>query len=314
MKKCYVINTNFEAELTGIYIPVEANPISSLLQFLPSVYAESDAQILVSHHPEPDDSRYITECNEPSQIITWGWSKHVQEWSHKQGHSYHMPPWESVCKVNSKLFSFELGPKLPGAFLAYLEEDLKHVKTGMVLKTCFGYSGRGHHHFRTLEEALNFCQNEWKNGRPVIVEPWMERDYDFSTQWKIDNGIEFIGFTGMKNSSRGTYQGTIVDPEVTKQMEEHYQFAKSIVLPKLIQEGYFGYVGLDAMVHSNGKLHPLVEINARQTMAMTMIWIRDKLFSGKRVFFFMEKTQAGLLPNRIKNGAKFNKQLNYQII
>ncbi len=86
------------------------------------------------------------------------------------------------------------------------------------------------------------------------------------------------------------------------------------------QKGYFGPVGIDAMVYGGGKLHPLVEINARQTMSQAAFLFQKRLFPEKTLIF--EFAASGqdkntLLPDKIINfdekELKFNKQFHFRL-
>ena len=202
-----------------------------------------------------------------------------------------------------------------------------------VLKCCFGVSGRGNLKIKTnknvpwnIVEA--FCQKEWNHQLPIIAEPWMDNVCDFSTQWIITPGgeIQFLGAARFQNNDQGTYQSTFSGPEETlfpdelkDFLVEHKQAAKSI-LEKVLFEGYVGHAGIDAMIYrGNGKLllHPIVEINARQTMSLAAIWFQRKLYPQQTISLSYVKKQEGrqgLLPDSLqKMGSviSFTRQLYY---
>ncbi len=127
-------------------------------------------------------------------------------------------------------------------------------------KTCYGVSGKGH---LIIDDPLfpweridSFLKKEWKKGLPVIAEPWVQRILDFSTQWLIDKHehLSYIGSTLCANDEKGQYRYNQVGDE--KQLfgshlsflKEHLKIAEPILL-KIAQLGFFGNVGIDAMLY-----------------------------------------------------------------
>ena len=357
MKNLYIANANFEFELREtktIYLQeaLEQHPLLLQLQFLPVLYANSIDGIAVTNIPDDSyiqqltskfelpnfvrlDSSKSPQCE---HLISWGCSRQVEQWALQHGIEYSIPPWEIVRKVNSKAFSFENSPKLPLAQSVYdmnsLKEWLANIEGQAVLKCCFGVSGRGNLKIKSNKEVSwniveAFCQKEWDNNLPVIAEPWMDNVCDFSTQWKItsEGEIQFLGAARFQNNNQGTYQSTFSGPEeilFPKELKiflkEHLQKAKSI-LEKVRQEGYVGHAGIDSMIYrEKGKLilHPIVEINARQTMSLAAIWFQQKWFPNDTISLSYVKKQderQGLLPKNLqkKDGSliTFTRQLYY---
>lgn len=343
----HIANTQFEWELVQKKPPLleesfRKHPVFLQLQFLPFLYAAPDEGVAVTE--KPTDSFFLTleqlgiraprlhllsQKSFPyTSVDSWGASLSVQSWTESRSLDYEMPPWECVQKVNSKLFSFTRGPKLPGATLLYKQEEaarwLEEQKGLKVFKTCFGVSGRGHHFVETLTpETLLFLQNEWKEGRAVIAEPWVSRVLDFSTQWKIakDKRIEYVGATLCENDERGTYRNNSVGEEKElfrshlAHLENHKTIA-SAVLQEMADLGYFGHVGIDAMLYLDGptlKLHPIVEINARKTMGWVALRVRERHFSKKRLtlHYMPGRSQKNLLPESLIDRTSFSRNLQF---
>lgn len=338
MKKLYFANTNFEFELSETMpIPIkqslEKYPVCLQLQFLPLLFADSEDEVLVTDMP---DSEYLSNLekirgklpklvldSQACELHSWGWSKSLQEWAKVRGLIYNMPPWEIVKKVNSKEWSFQNSPKLDGAALITskieLEDWIKRNQKHSVLKSCFGLSGRGNLLFNELNpKVLAFCEKEWAKKLPVIAEPWLERILDFSTQWLIGpDKIDYLGSTKMINSATGSYLGTMTGGEQLipeAYLTEHILKAKELLLMAQ-QIGYAGHVGIDAMIYKKGQemlLQPIVEVNARMTMALVAIRMQQKIFPNQNIFFEYVKIKEGLLPIYLQTSNKiihFSKQL-----
>lgn len=331
MKKLFIANTNFEFELADERFPqllqaIEMHPVTLQLQFLPLLFADPEDEILVTSMPDLGYLQSIEKIRgklpklvldaEDGLIQSWGWSRSVRAWAEERGLAYDMPDWEIVKLVNSKEWSFLNSPKLKGAELIFSLDQLKkwvrQNNTPAVAKSCFGLSGRGHCLFEDLHpKILAFCEKEWRIKRPVIVEPWVERVLDFSTQWFIDaEKVTFLGATKMFNTSTGSYMGTMTGGVPKALLQEHVGWAvKILTLAKEL--GYRGYAGVDAMVHKEG-LQPIVEVNARMTMALAALFMKQKFFPHSELLFQYMNVKEGLLPNYLQIANKiirFNKQL-----
>jgi hypothetical protein len=130
----------------------------------------------------------------------------------------------------------------------------------------------------------------------VIGEPWVERSLDFSSQWNISETIELLGLTVFETSSKGVYEATLAGDKLFGEYEwaaeKHVETAFPI-LEKIQKMGFKGSLGIDAFVYS-GKLHPIVEINARKTMSWAALQIHKNTKKNVRMSF--EKKSGGLLP------------------
>lgn len=336
MPLLHIVNANFEWELAqdtpiSLQQAIEQHPVLLQLQFLPLLYAGPQDGIAVT--AVPADS---FKCPQPlhllsgsdtlpyDQIESWGATKSLQSWAETQRIPLRQPPLEVVRHVNSKAFSFDAGPKLPGAELLYTEEDVLRwsisTKGPKVLKTCFGFSGKGHLHLPCAPETLSrFVQKEFQRKRPVIGEPWVRRVFDFSTQWFITPGgqISYLGETICVNSPRGQYQETRVGNVFGRYasfLEKHLDSAFPI-LQHMAAEGYFGNVGIDAMIYENDRLQPIVEINARKTMGYVALKLQQTRFPKQTIALSYRTTSdcINLLPKSVvkTNGSlvKFAKQL-----
>lgn len=359
MRKLYIANTNFEFELLkkfddSLENSLKKHPLCLQLQFLPLLFAEKEDAVLVTDLPSEDFLEglkqrgfslpmlitYSQQIPSHLKITSWGWSQSLAHWAFEKNLPYEMPPWEAVRLVNSKAWSFANSPKLENAGLAFNESDLlkllKQIQRPAVLKTCFGLSGRGHllvkeEGAELSEKVWQFCRLQWQENLAVIVEPWVERTGDFSSQWLIgkEGRISFLGITKIVNSPTGSYQGSILGkeeelfPDHLSSLNAHKIEAEKNLL-KVHSQGYFGFAGIDAMIYKNPlskkeALHPIVEVNARMTMALAMLWIKNKYFPNKKIRCdFVREQNDGLLPHFLDSKenikTKFNRQLQITIL
>jgi hypothetical protein len=336
----FIANTFFEWELEGRFKGMDLkevfahHPFLRVLQYLPFLYSNPDDGVLVSEKPSSEYLETLKQfgIQNPAKAVTyekeqysrwteiksWGASEIVAAWAKSKGINYFSPPLEIAKKANSKVWNFAKVPSLPGASLISCAEDLRSVVSNLcsswVLKTDQGFSGTGHRIFtrEQMKEAIGFCEREWSQGRKLVLEPWVERSCDFSSQWHVDRnkGIEIIGVTRFFNTPLGIYEGTEVgllsemfSLDQVQWVQEHLKAAECH-LKTIAQEGYFGNVGVDAMIYKHPQtqetaLHPIVEVNARMTMSSALLQFhhRYRKVSKGRYFFQTQKNHtSGLLP------------------
>lgn len=319
----YVGNAFFEMELEGITPPdllsaFKMNPIIEQLQYLPLLYLEPEATLLVTEYPSPEYLEHLRSYGISPQMVTeedmskhsfqkvtsWGASDLVAKWAKGLSKSlpYEAPSLDVARRMNSKLYHFEHSPKLAFSAIVSKGELLKAIQHPIhkwVLKTDQGFSGRGHCLFTqdTLEKALSFLSQHKK----AVLEPWVDRLYDFSSQWFVSKSGELTlsGVTKCINTPHGIYQGTETGVEHNSFIEEHLEFCKSYLKQHL--NGYFGALGVDAMVYMADEptLHPLVEVNARMTLSHALLLYFKRYLnkpSCRFLFRSCNKGTIGLLP------------------
>lgn len=361
MKTIHLANTDFEFELAkpepiSIEQSWSRHPLCLQLQFLPILYAEPEEAIAVTAPPDSDFIEYLTglglwDKNSLPQFLpldtflsfpgiscqSWGYSQRVQKWAKTRRLFYPTPHWEIVQLINSKAFSFAFIPKLEGTALLHHSQELEQwFKAGTgkrVLKTCFGLSGRGHRRIddaTTLESIRAFCEKEWQQKRTIIAEPWLNRFFDFSTQWHLSQRgqIQLVGATAFEVDDYGSYQGTLAGPEsllfdkYQSFLEEHKK-AVYPILEKIVALGFFGSVGIDAFLYygpnKDMHLYPIVEINGRQTMSLAALRFQRRWFPDRIVHlaFADSKEKTPLLPTNLKKGEKdilVSKTLGFSLI
>ena len=348
MPKLHIANTFFEWELEtepncSLAEGFHQHAIFCQLQFLPALYASVEDGLLVSDLPEESYWSVLQQKNfSPPKVCTlsddsfspfteiesWGASRLIAEFADKHQLTYRMPDWEVVKKVNSKQFSFEYSPKLSHATLLYNEADAKQWLGAFpgtkVFKTCYGVSGKGHliiDNQTSWERITRFLRAQWGKKLPVIAEPWVQRLLDFSTQWTIDphKSITYIGATLCENNERGEYRFNTVGNEQTL-FSEHFSFLQEHlrivrpILSKIADLGYFGNIGIDAMIYSLSNiptLHAIVEINARKTMGWVALMMQKK-YPPESILRFCYSPEIGdYLP---QTAGKFSFKRNLAIL
>lgn len=334
MRLLHIANTDLEFELAEPQtLPLEKglrrNSIVQQLQFLPLLYKEKGEGFCVTDVPiEKAPCHLLSDHSFPyDQVESWGHSRAVAKWAKDHDLTYHMPPWDVVKQVNSKAFSFACVDPLPQAELItsmdVLEKWIKKTEGPRVLKNCFGLSGQGHLLLPCPSEKIKlFAEREFQASRPIIAEPWVARTLDFSTQWMIGKNqeVSYVGSTILQSDEKGRYSGNLVGNEEKifgmyfSKLQKHKEIALPI-LKKMALLGFFGNVGIDAMIWDFSKLHPVVEINARKTMGWVALQIAKRLFPNQtiKVSYLSQGRTQPLLPQGIikPNGEvmKFHRNL-----
>lgn len=336
MAAIHIGNIGFMSELEAQQGPNHGSVPATLLQlqFLPLLFASPSDQVYVTQLPDENFSdhllglglwgsreefpSFVTKPSKGYTVDAWGASQSVRRLAEEFELDYHAPACSLVTEINDKTDAVQKFPQVPGSEILEDALQLKRWFTEnegkVVLKKPFGQAAAGNLVTDNVEEALQFCQAEWTVGRSVLGEPWLKRIFDFSTQWKITEGadIQYLGATQLENDTRGQYIGTVLDEEHVlfegkrKFLGEHFLAAIQF-LSDIKKNGYFGYVGLDAMIYQDSqtgapKLQPIVEVNARQTMALAVIRMKKRFpHLGKIEVRYTKKASSGrkLLPERL---------------
>ncbi len=171
----------------------------------------------------------------------------------------------------------------------------------IVVKESLGLAGRNA--IRLWEPEVLPAQRRWIErataaGRPVVVEPWLERVADFSCQLEAGTTrLTRCGFTGLTTDARGQFQANHAGPppfspptmvaELLRTTAGHrvsivdfYDELIAFIAGPLLESGYVGPVGVDAFVYLDAaghpRLKPLVELNPRFTMGrLTLALMRQ---------------------------------------
>lgn len=358
----HVANTNIEFELAhpssqSLEYSLSCHPLCLQLQFLPLLYARPEDLVAVTALPQSNflgalqqtgwwpkgmPQLVLLQDHQPFQgkkCLSWGPSLQVQAWAQARQMSYPLPNWQIVQLVNSKAFSFRYSCLSEAALLSSeqaLLDWLQGTQGPKVLKTCFGLSGRGNWRIDENEpssELLLFCRKEWQQKRPLIGEPWLDRIFDFSTQWFIhpNQRIDLIGATRFETDERGIYQGTLAGPKemlfssFESFLDQHCQLAFK-ALTDMAAMGFFGSVGVDALLYRHSQnqsicLYPLVEINGRQTMSLVALRLQQRVCPHQVLRLAFQRkasSQHSLLPNQLTDTkgklVSFSKELIATII
>ncbi len=188
-----------------------------------------------------------------------------------------VPPSEVVALVNSKTWSndlvLELG--LPGAGrVVRSPEELVEAVTALefraLVKDPYGVSGRALLEVSTpgVLRAVSRVLRKQDRRVELLVQEKLPKLHDFSGHLQLnrDGTAEFLGLQQMTNKGfrhLGSHR-----PSTALIDESRYTDSLAGVVDALARAGYWGPVGVDAMVLADGTVVPVLEINARQSLGL----------------------------------------------
>ena len=176
----------------------------------------------------------------------------------------------------------------------------------IVVKEALGVAGSNA--LRLFEPEILDTQQRWlakalQNGRQLVVEPWLERELDFSAQLEMSaDGLKLCGYTGLLNDARGQFQGNWAEAHHHKRIPAKvvarfgeaadvsgailaiYGEIFELLEGELRARGFTGALGMDAFIYRDtaGKvrLKPIVEINPRCTMGRVTVELMKQTCQG----------------------------------
>ncbi len=192
-------------------------------------------------------------------------------------------PARVIRRVSSKAFALELartlGLEVAGVACRSRREVEEHLPEGRwVMKRAFGHGGLGH--FLGAGRALppnapGWIEKALASGEPVVLEPWVEREADFSVQLEVGEKVEVLAVLELLVTAQGAYRGNRIGTVPAAVADELARVAREVG-EALRVEGYRGPAGVDAY-RSGGKLRPLVEVNPRFTMGRIALAVARRL-------------------------------------
>ncbi|MDL4774214.1 ATP-grasp domain-containing protein [Actinomadura xylanilytica] len=213
-------------------------------------------------------------------------------------------PSAATCKaVNSKIYSRRLADALgirqargwTCDDVAGLEEAFTAARAVLaagrpvVVKDAYGVSGKGIELVegeRRLDRLLRMITKragQAAGGRlGLVVEEWVGKRADLNYQFTVgrDGGVRF-DFVKEALTERGVHKGHRIPARLTERQVSELKDVSGRLGESLAADGYYGVVGVDAMVDPDGGLYPVVEINARNNMSTYQAAIQEA-FLGER--------------------------------
>ncbi|HWH67845.1 MAG TPA: hypothetical protein VNT26_00550 [Candidatus Sulfotelmatobacter sp.] len=189
----------------------------------------------------------------------------------------------------------------------------------VVVKEAHGLAG--HNAIRLWEPEMLPAQRQWlahalRNGRQLVVEPWLERELDFSVQLEMGpRGLKLCGYTGLVNDRKGQFLANWAEADysrclpagvaalfrapadISERLQRLYGEIFSLLEAELQRVGFVGPVSIDAFVYrtpqGDCRLKPVVEINPRYTMGRLTVELMKHTCPGSGgLFRLVTRVQA----------------------
>ena len=186
-----------------------------------------------------------------------------------------LPALESVRRVNSKVWSTELG--LPGSgriVTSVAELRMAAQEFGScVVKDPYGVSGLGNITVDSPARLDLVCHRLTGTGERIelVLQPRYQRAADFAAHLTVtaDGGIDWHGIRQTLNDGP-SYRGSAPpEAELLDRLErDGYRTTVESVAAAAAAEGYRGPMSVDSMTTTDGELIPVLEVNARLSPGM----------------------------------------------
>lgn len=227
--------------------------------------------------------------NRGAVLVAHGVSDRVERLSRASGLPLAAPA-AAVCKrVNSKVYSRRLADRLglrqpPGrccedldgwaAVLPWARQVLRSGRR-IAVKDAFGVSGKGilqvaeESRLDQLDRMLT-RRGERRGDRRlgVVVEEWVATSADLNYQFTLSrDGTVRLDFVKEALTENGVHRGHLMPARLPAGTYDEIGAATAGIAAALAADGYYGIVGVDAVLDPGGGLYPVLEINARHNMS-----------------------------------------------
>ncbi|MGW7085433.1 preATP grasp domain-containing protein [Streptomyces sp. NPDC054871] len=266
---------------------------------LPTVHvvAGQDPQRTVSEDAlaDPELLRTLSAlAAEGAQLTAHGISTVEEELAERTGLRLGAPTAERCKRVNSKVYSRRLSDELGirqarGWACETLEELAAAVSEAsqllasgrkVVIKDAFGVSGKGivvldsekrltRLHRMAVAQAERAAAADGTAPRTaLVIEEWVAKRADLNYQFTVGrDGSTHFDFVKELLTEGGVHKGHRMPARLTEAQVAEISGTAARLGERLAADGYFGVVGVDAMVDPDDGLYPVVEINARNNMS-----------------------------------------------
>ncbi|PRY36676.1 hypothetical protein [Umezawaea tangerina] len=191
-----------------------------------------------------------------------------------------LPDLDAVRLVNSKTWSNEVVRRLglPGAGRVVRTVDdlvaaVSEVDGPSVVKDPYGVSGRAILEVGTpgvLAAVARVLRKQVAAGERVelLVQPKYAKRHDFSGHLLVHRGggWDWLGLQAMTNRGFRYLGSGPVRPGLVD--EDDYRRMITGVVEAVAETGYSGPVGVDSMVLDDGRVIPVLEVNARHSLGL----------------------------------------------
>ncbi|MEO3891256.1 ATP-grasp domain-containing protein [Nonomuraea sp. B5E05] len=215
-------------------------------------------------------------------------------------------PRADVCKVvNSKIYSRRAADdaglrqvagrtaETMAELEAALDEALPLLDQGrsLVIKDAFGVSGKGivvvedRQRLERLHAMIR--RRAAKSGDDtvaLVIEEWVAKSADLNYQFTVSpDANAHFDFVKEAITENGVHKGHRIPATITAAQMAELEESSQRLAKILARDGFYGVVGVDAMVDTSGRLYPVVEINARHNMSTYQLPLQERFMAPGQV-------------------------------
>lgn len=309
----------------GINIPRKMYSLKTDLDILPVYLAKNDDMVLVEKAPRTEFLQQLKDAGfsgpqfvEKEELENsgrrlrsfqpWGWCYHTRKLQKEISSAVPVTvkSEQEISYFNelyAKTLSLEILKNNPdlcdgeiiGQVACNEDEANKSISEiqsrgyNVVIKAVLGSSGQNQIQIKS-DSAIEDQQKSWlrrllKEQGKVIVEPWLDRAFDFSVQMKVnpDGTSKLLGHARFICDETGKYRGAWLGGFETNLKKEEIIFVRKnnllneitqktmkVVADTLHKKNYSGTAGVDCFVYRDKfgdlKIKPIVEVNVRNNM------------------------------------------------
>jgi hypothetical protein len=210
-----------------------------------------------------------------------------------------MAPPAAVCRaVNSKVYSRrladEVGLRQPKGWVCETVTDLERLLPAasallaegrpLVIKEAFGVSGKGlavldrpqrlDRMYRMIAQRARRADDE---RIAFVIEQWVDKRADLNYQFTVGvDGSVHVDFVKRAVTEKGVHKGHRMPADLSADQYAALVTAAESIGKKVGADGYFGVVGVDALVGTGDEVYPVIEINARHNMSTYQIRLQER--------------------------------------
>jgi D-alanine-D-alanine ligase-like ATP-grasp enzyme len=209
-------------------------------------------------------------------------------------------PPAALCKaVNSKIYSRQLATRLdlrqpPGRACPDAEswsEAMAWARRRLAagarigVKDAYGVSGKGivlvedEGRLGQLDRMVMARLRRAGTSRmTLVVEEWVPKATDLNYQFTVarDGGVR-LDFVKEAVTERGVHKGHRMPVKLTGGQQACLKHSAQRLGEALAADGYYGVVGVDAMIDPSGGIYPVIEINARNNMSTYQVRVQEEV-------------------------------------
>jgi D-alanine-D-alanine ligase-like ATP-grasp enzyme len=249
-----------------------------------------------------DDPEFVQELARTAASGAHLWPHGVSESEERLAGLSGLPlaaPPAVLCKaVNSKVYSRRaadaLGLRQPaGVACTNLDEFAEALPVArrwltdgerFAIKDAYGVSGKGIvlvGEERQLDQIhrmmLRRAERTGDRRLAVVVERWVPKAADLNYHFTVGrDGTVQLDFIREAVTDQGVHLGHRIPARLGPAQVDRIAEAARLLGARLAADGYFGLVGVDALVDPDGGIYPVIEINARNNMSTYQERLRER--------------------------------------